>query len=275
MKKLIITSVFLAFSLAIFAQFPQGFSYQAVIRNTEGQPLVEQLVGIRLTLQGESGTPIHYSETHITTTSPQGVLGITVGEGTVESGVFADIPWEDGNIFIKIEVDPLGGIAYEVLGQAKLQAVPYALFAASGNEGPQGPMGPQGEQGIQGEVGPKGDDGNDGLSAYQIWLNNGNEGEIEDFLDSLVGEQGEQGNDGVGIVSTIDNGDGTFTLVYSDESEFTTINLTGTPGLDGKTVLSGTTDPTVGIGVNGDVYINTAAKTIFGPKTSGNWGSGT
>jgi hypothetical protein len=275
MKKLIITSIFLAFSLAIFAQIPQGFNYQAVIRNTEGQPLVEQLVGIRLTLQGESGTPIHYSETHITTTSPQGVVGITVGEGAVETGIFADIPWEDGNIFIKIEVDPLGGIAYEVLGQAKLQAVPYALFAASGNEGPQGPVGPQGEPGIQGEPGPKGDDGNDGLSAYQVWLNSGNEGEVEEFLDSLIGEQGEQGNDGVGIVSTIDNGDGTFTLVYSDESEFTTINLTGTPGLDGKTVLSGTSDPAVGIGVNGDFYINTTAKTIFGPKTSGNWGSGT
>jgi hypothetical protein len=42
------------------------------------------------------------------------------------------------------------------------------------------------------------------------------------------------GTDGVGIVSTIDNGNGTFTINYSDGSSFTTIDLTGPQGPPGS-----------------------------------------
>ena len=48
----------------------------------------------------------------------------------------------------------------------------------------------------------------------------------------------------------------------------------GADGADGKTVLNGASDPTTQ-GVDGDFYINTTSDTIFGPKTSGSWGSGT
>ena len=48
----------------------------------------------------------------------------------------------------------------------------------------------------------------------------------------------------------------------------------GTNGLDGKTVLNGSSDPVAGTGVNGDFYINTTSNTIFGPKTAGTWTSG-
>jgi integrin beta 8 len=51
--------------------------------------------------------------------------------------------------------------------------------------------------------------------------------------------------------------------------------LGGGSGLDGKTVRSGSGAPSNGLGVDGDFYINTAANTIYGPKTSGNWGSPT
>ncbi|MGW9686584.1 hypothetical protein [Flagellimonas sp. 2504JD1-5] len=47
------------------------------------------------------------------------------------------------------------------------------------------------------------------------------------------GTNGVNGNDGVGIESTVDNGDGTFTINYSDGSSFTTGDLTGDPGNDG------------------------------------------
>jgi len=48
----------------------------------------------------------------------------------------------------------------------------------------------------------------------------------------------------------------------------------GTPGADGNTVLHGTSAPTTQ-GVDGDFFINTAASTIYGPKTGGAWGSPT
>jgi hypothetical protein len=50
--------------------------------------------------------------------------------------------------------------------------------------------------------------------------------------------------------------------------------LQGVAGSDGRTILNGTTDP-VNEGVDGDFYINTSTATLFGPKSSGTWGSGT
>ncbi|HNV80480.1 MAG TPA: hypothetical protein PLO02_02415, partial [Tenuifilaceae bacterium] len=196
MKKIasILTGVIL--SLGVFSQAPQGFNYQAVVRNPQGEPLAEQQVSIRIVLQDESGVVTHYSETHSVTTSPQGVVSFVVGNGNVQSGDFANIPWADGNIHMQIEVDPTGGSSYTTLGVSQLQSVPYALYAASGNVGPQGPEGPEGPEG---PVGPKGEQGEEGQSAYEIWLGQGNSGTEEDFLASLTGPagpQGEQGEDG-------------------------------------------------------------------------------
>lgn len=97
------------------------------------------------------------------------------------------------------------------------------------------------------------------------------------------GAPGLDGTDGVGIVSTVDNGDGTFTIYYSDETSFTTADLTGptgyltegaavgnTPYWDGSSWVTnssnifnngsnvgiGTTTPTFLLDVNGDVIFN-------------------
>jgi hypothetical protein len=45
-------------------------------------------------------------------------------------------------------------------------------------------------------------------------------------------------------------------------------------GPAGKTILNGTTPPGSGIGTNGDFFLDYAAWTIYGPKTSGAWPSG-
>ena len=50
----------------------------------------------------------------------------------------------------------------------------------------------------------------------------------------------------------------------------------GVNGTNGNTVLFGTTNPSnILTGNNGDFYINTITYQIFGPKTTGIWGSGT
>lgn len=51
----------------------------------------------------------------------------------------------------------------------------------------------------------------------------------------------------------------------------------GTPGATGTTgfsVLNGIIAPAVGIGVNGDFYINTVTSVIYGPKAAGVWPAG-
>jgi hypothetical protein len=53
----------------------------------------------------------------------------------------------------------------------------------------------------------------------------------------------------------------------------------GTNGTNGKTVLNGTATPNVGVGTNGDFYIETDVSKIYGPKEAtgpnGGWGTGT
>ncbi|MDY3521285.1 hypothetical protein PG614_02225 [Riemerella anatipestifer] len=51
--------------------------------------------------------------------------------------------------------------------------------------------------------------------------------------------------------------------------------MAGPAGANGKTILSGTSNPATNTGAIGDFYINTANKQIFGPKTNSGWGTGT
>ena len=48
----------------------------------------------------------------------------------------------------------------------------------------------------------------------------------------------------------------------------------GPAGANGLSVLSGATDPTAAVGVDGDFYINTVSSTIFGPKIALVWPAG-
>ena len=58
-------------------------------------------------------------------------------------------------------------------------------------------------------------------------------------LYALNAGSGSGGTDGVGIQSTVDNGDGTFTINYTDGTSFTTnIWAAGQDGLPGKSFTS-------------------------------------
>ena len=186
MKRIFITlTLFFSMLMAAFAQAPQKFTYQAVVRN-ESNTLVRGVVGVRISiLQGGVTGDVVYMESHTTTTNANGLMTLQVGGGTVLSGDFATIDWANGPYFLKTETDPNGGTNYTIEGTQQLLSVPYALYAAtSGNgEGPQGPAGPQGEQGSagpQGEQGPAGPQGEQGPAGPQ-----GEQGP--------TGPQGEQG----------------------------------------------------------------------------------
>ena len=114
----------------IFAQAPQKMSYQAVIRNTSGNLIVDTPVGIKISiLQGStSGTEV-FSETHNPTTSSNGLASIEIGAGTPITGTFAILNWGLGPFFIKTETDPTGGTNYTISGTSQLLSVPYALHA--------------------------------------------------------------------------------------------------------------------------------------------------
>ena len=110
------------------AQAPDKMSYQAVIRDTEGNLVTEEEIGMQISiLQGSADGIVVYTETQTPLTNGNGLVSIKIGG---EAG-FADIDWSDGPYFIKTETDPEGGTNYTITGTSQLLSVPYALHSGS------------------------------------------------------------------------------------------------------------------------------------------------
>jgi len=187
MKKLILSFVAIAtISLSSFGQAPEGFKYQAVVRDAGNTILNNQAVGMRMTIQqGSIGGTTVYQETFAPTTNGYGLVNLEIGSGTVVSGDFTTIDWANGPYFIETAVDITGGTSYAVMGTSQLMSVPYALYAKTSGNG-AGPVGPQGPAGNDGATGPQGPAGNDGATGPQGPAGN----------DGATGPQGPAGNDG-------------------------------------------------------------------------------
>jgi len=119
----------------------------------------------------------------------------------------------------------------------------------------------------------------------------------ENGADGAKGEKGEQGLKGADG-STIQSGTGAPANSLGNIGDFyldkntselygpktstgwpTPISLKGSTGATGATgtpgskILSGTTAPSLAIGVEGDFYFDTANLNFYGPKTASSWGS--
>ncbi len=118
------------FSSLLSAQTPHSFSYQAVVRNSNGEPLAYQLTSFRISLLlGSDVGPVSYQETHLQTTNFFGLVNLEIGNGTAVSGIMDTLSWDSKSYYIKIEADTAGGSNFVALGTTQLLAVPYALHA--------------------------------------------------------------------------------------------------------------------------------------------------
>ena len=197
MKKFLLSLAAIAtISLSIYGQAPEGFKYQAVVRDAGGLILNNQAVGMRLTVQqGSVGGATVYTETFSTTTNAYGLVNLEIGSGTTTDD-FTAIDWANGPYYMETAVDFLGGMTWAVMGTSQLMSVPYALYAKTSGNG-QGPVGPQGATGAQGTQGPAGNDGAAGATGPQGPAGN----------DGAVGATGAQGPAGIDAVccNTIDS----------------------------------------------------------------------
>ena len=127
MKKIITTLFAIAAFATLYAQVPQGFNYQAVVRNAAGQLMVNRSVGVRISIiqSSETGTVVYQQESPVTTNA-NGLFTLIVGDNSNE---FAAINWANGPYYIKSEVDLNGGRNYTLSTTQKILAVPYAHYA--------------------------------------------------------------------------------------------------------------------------------------------------
>ena len=135
MKFFFTTFILSLFALIALGQAPQLISYQAEIRNSGNNLIINQQVGMRFSilLGSTTGTAV-YVETHSPVTSGNGLVSLQLGGGTAQSGSFSNINWGNGSYYLKTETDPTGGTSYSITGTQQLLSVPYALYSnRSGN----------------------------------------------------------------------------------------------------------------------------------------------
>ena len=172
MKRLVFGLIILITVINGISQVPQSFNYQAILRDSDGEPSISMNISLEVSITTAEGIPV-YTETHDIQTDETGMVNVAIGQGTTSEDLSL-VDWTNGPYFLALIVNG------EPMGSSPLLSVPYALYAASGNEGPPGPQGdagPQGEPGETGPEGPKGDQGDPGQQGPQ-------------------GEQGETGPSG-------------------------------------------------------------------------------
>jgi uncharacterized protein (TIGR02145 family) len=134
--KTLFTLLLAALALATGAQ-PQKINYQAIALGSNGKPLKNTAVSLRLSILDSAATgTVLYTETQPATTDAGGQFSVYLGTGTPTAGTFAGLPWANGNDkFLKVEMDAQGGTSYQVMGTTQLVSVPYAMAAGSLREG--------------------------------------------------------------------------------------------------------------------------------------------
>jgi len=192
---------------SMYAQAPQAINYQAIARAGNGGLLVNQSLNLRLSiLQGGPQGTVIYQETQSSLTNQFGLFTLKVGQGQAITGTFSQIPWSNGDMWAKVEINQAG--SFISIGESQLLSVPYALYAhesgtgggtgpqgppgptgpqgpagADGAEGPAGPTGPQGPAGADGAQGPAGPQGPPGTGgASNAWLLSGNAAVAGEFI---------------------------------------------------------------------------------------------
>jgi len=130
LKSTLVLVTFAMYLSSAFAQSPNGISYQAVVRNSSDDLATNTNIGMQISiLQGSAGGTAVYVERHFPTTNANGLVSFEIGSGTIISGNFEVIDWENGPYFIKTETDLNGGSNYTITGTSEFLSVPYALHS--------------------------------------------------------------------------------------------------------------------------------------------------
>ena len=231
------TAILIAFMFAAFSQSPEFMNYQAIARNTNGQPITTGTVSIRFTIHDTSTTgPVLFQEVQHPNPNQFGLVNMAIGS---VANNLASINWGSGTKFMQVELDAANGTNFSDMGTSQLLSVPYALYAANSAAGPQGATGAQGPQGLVGSTGPQGPLGNTGLQGPTG--PQGNTGATGQ--DGATGPQG-----GIGLTGAT----GATGATGQDGLPGQT-GATGATGLDGNTGATGSTGATGATGTDATI----------------------
>ena len=125
MKK--VTTILAAILLMAVGAAAQKLSYQAVVRNSSNELVPNTALTVEVSILDAVGA-VQYAETHSATTNQNGLLVLTIGDGTVTAGTtVADVDWNGAAIQSVVK----NGSTVVATITSPVNAVPYALQAGS------------------------------------------------------------------------------------------------------------------------------------------------
>ncbi len=134
MKMKAILFAFLSFTAVLYvsAQAPDKISYQAVVRNAAGFPLMDSDITLIFIIHDGTvnGTTVDY-ETISTTTNHFGLVSVAIGTGA--GSTLKSVNWASGNKFLQVMMDTDDGLID--FGTSQFLSVPYALYAKTTGSG--------------------------------------------------------------------------------------------------------------------------------------------
>jgi len=127
----IVLMILLSFNFCLLSsQVPQGFNYQALVRDGTGEIMAEEVLDVQIDIETAASTLI-WSETYDDIQTTQyGLMSIVVGTGTPGGGSapsFSEIDWNAEPLYLKTWIDIGSGMTE--MGTTQIWAVPYSLVA--------------------------------------------------------------------------------------------------------------------------------------------------
>ena len=133
---------FILIAFTIEGQVPQGFNYQAVVRDAMGNLVINKDMQVKIAILSDttgfyaSGTGTYvWEELHSVKTNAFGMITLVIGSAQAtkvqgSAASFSAIPWTTTQLFVGTKVSYPG---WRQLGSAKLWSVPYAIVAEKAN----------------------------------------------------------------------------------------------------------------------------------------------
>ncbi len=138
MKQYLLLLLFiLGLAAPAWSQFtPQGFSYQSIVRDNNGNALTNQTLTLLFSIRsGAPNGPVAYTEKQVASTNEFGLVNLTIGQGgTVLQGTFGGVNWGGGAKYLTVAVESSPNV-FDELGSTQLMSVPYALYAETAANG--------------------------------------------------------------------------------------------------------------------------------------------
>ena len=136
MKNYLSIVILLFLTLSLNAQAPQGFNYQATVRNSAGDLIIKSNVYFKFNVfQGSQTAVPVFTETHYVPTDDLGQVNLVIGQGTPSTGIFSELDWSLGSYYLGIELSINSANNYVAMGTTQLLSVPYALYAENSGNG--------------------------------------------------------------------------------------------------------------------------------------------